>query len=303
MRSRLTPIIAALPLLALTIGCAAASQPTDTRLMNAEPTPTRAEVPTIVKQASERIASTAVPTPTPASPEPDPPAATPEPTHPMVEPTPEATTAEPGTQSGAMLAVEEKPEATPPPTSERTSPDESMTHTFDLSDADRECFPDDLRQDAAIAESIRNPESPVFETVLECLSPDGQFQIYMTTVVGDTTELTESQRRCIWEHALEIAGPPLEDDQPADALEHALHRFGAALIAPTVTAVYCVDTPTILQTSATPTDMEYAAAIDYLRCVIEAEGGPAPYVSRVMSDDTEIDLEELHREQCGEPPR
>ena len=245
--------------------------PALTKAPTASPT---AGVPTVsvVSTVPPTLPSTATPlraaTPTPPPPATNAPQPTPTPASPENRP-----------------SAEPAETATPSDHDPTTAPVVPLLYPA-LSDAERECLGPSITSDEEMFASVDESITPAASVVIDCLSPDNQFQLYlnMAQLDPDAQGLNLATHRCIWDalSALQhLDGELGIDGEPTP--EEAMVIFGKMMMLMITVPVYCAATeqPKLFETD---TDWE-RKDVESFTCMIDLAGGLDAWVQALFTED------------------
>lgn len=167
-----------------------------------------------------------------------------------------------------------------------------------LSAEERQCLGPGIKTDgdlmvALSADSI-SPESIISDRIMQCLTNENQFQLYLASVEGED-DLSVASHRCIWDSFSDIS---VIIEKPEDIESFTL--FSKMFLAIATGYVYCI-------ASEQPdyegfSEMEGVEADpEDMVCVIDAVGGMNRWLELLLSEN-EILLEpelELAERECG----
>ena len=288
-------LIGALLIAVVSLGCAVdteqrpTSTPQPTITLAAIATATTERAPDEPPRTVDGPETSATPKPTTAPPETEKPTATVE----RLPTTPTTRTTDP---PALTLEATHTPASSQPNTETRMAMASVMER---LPEQDRECITEEQWMaddwDAAL---IYSGEA---EDLIECLSDEGEFQIYLMQAEAEGTELTTEQHQCIWEgtSALIKAAEREEEQQTmgnAAELGDAFSRIlEGAIFGVIATAVYCAGPEALADTSDSGIDPEEAAV---LICHVEQAGGPGPFAENLFEKGLEETLAETEP-ACG----
>ena len=188
----------------------------------------------------------------------------------------------------------EKPSTEPKPTLYSMQPEHPATMPIiaGMSLDDQKCLPEQAKTLNDLTAIMQNPGDPAAAEIFQCLSSEGQFQLFVATQQPDPTT-SEASLRCLWEGLA-----PLHTMEVSD--ENTLEIFGAMLFGSIAVAAYCTDEPQMEQIAAQ--EPEAHAQLLYMQCMIDTTGGPAQFMNRLLEDpDAIATLEADANEQCEVP--
>ena len=188
----------------------------------------------------------------------------------------------------------EKPSTEPKPTLYSVQPEHPATMPIiaGMSPDDQKCLPEQAKTLNDLTAITRNPSDPAAAETFQCLSSEGQFQLFIATQQPDPTT-SEASLRCLWEGLA-----PLHTMEVSDG--NTLEIFGAMLFGSIAVAAYCTDEQQMEQIAAQ--EPEAHAQLLYMQCMIDTTGGPAQFMNRLLEDPDAIAILEADaNEQCEVP--
>ena len=181
------------------------------------------------------------------------------------------------------------------PTAEATTttsePEEGSIVTR-LSAQDRACLPAQATDDEALRSLGAQLETEQTRQILQCMSGEGRGEM-LRLGMEETGELTTEQSEC-------IAGgmAPMVAMEETPGTQAGILQAGAMMIGMIFVSAYCMHDTLSEDTNLTDEEREQ---LEYIRCAVDAAGGPEEYMSWLMNDPEAPDSLEERASHCGSP--
>ena len=164
-----------------------------------------------------------------------------------------------------------------------------------LSAEELECIPNNPESDREVIESI-NEQGPLnTRDLMECLSEENQFQLYMLAGGPEATGLSEETHRCIWEGI-----QPLHKINPEEVDPQEAYKIVSTMMMGTIVLTsFCLSEAEAILFSQTST--QQADEIQFMICMVDHLGGPQEFISAMLqADESPENIMSIAEQACFE---
>ena len=249
--------------------------------------PAEAQSPTTETTAAMATAHTMTTTATPASQtEPE---ATAKATQTVSEPTAEETNTRRPMSTEPTTSTQEPAPAhnqTPVKMAEttKTGPETDIIPFHErFSPADQNCLPEHANTEDAIITLMNQGNRGKTTKLMQCLTSEGKFALYVAQARYAGQDLSEAEHRCIWDGIRHIMVQTESETMEEDKFSRIMV---AMIIGSAAATIHCAGVEAL---GDLPTDPAEQTHLTHLACLIDQTGGPAPFIKRLLNDDNAIE--------------
>ena len=152
-----------------------------------------------------------------------------------------------------------------------------------FSTADQNCLPEDANTEGHIIMMPDQGGQVTSSKLMECLTSEGQFDLYLTQARHAGQALSKAEQRCIGDCIKQM----MVQTESETMKENKFSRIMLAMIiSSTAVTTHCAGFETLGDVPKTPAEQ---AELTHLTCLIEQTGSPAPFIKRLLDDDKAIE--------------
>ena len=153
-----------------------------------------------------------------------------------------------------------------------------------FSPADQNCLPEHVDTEDDIITLVNQGNRDKTTKLMQCLTSEGKFDLYVAQARYAGQELNEAEHRCIWDGIRHI----MVQTESETMEENKFSRIMVAMIiGSAAVTIHCAGVEAL---GDLPTDDPAEQAhLTHLACLIDQTGGPAPFIKRLLNDDNAIE--------------